>query len=81
MILSYPYGQSEYNSTMRRKSSIDRARQKERIERARGMTPEGRLVACVKISRLVKEIQRAGERYRQETGRIPIHEDYWSRPA
>ena len=71
MVLSYPLWSIRYNSTMRRKSSIDRARQKERIERARGMTPEARLVACVKISRLVKEIQRAGERYRKETRQNP----------
>ena len=50
---------------MRRKSSIDTAKQKERIERARRMTPESRLEACVNLSRLVKEIQRAGERYRR----------------
>ena len=51
---------------MRRKSSIDLARQKERIERARQMTPEERMKACVKISRVVMEIHRAGERDRRE---------------
>jgi hypothetical protein len=56
---------------MRRQSSIDRAKRKERVERARRMTPEGRLEACVRISRAVMEIHRAGERYRQEVRQNP----------
>src|SRR6059036_4374787 len=38
-----PFGdKSQYNYGVRRKSSIDRAKQMERIERARRMTPESR---------------------------------------
>ena len=49
---------------MRRPSAIDRAKQLERIERARRMTPEARLLACVNISMAVLELQRAGKRDR-----------------
>jgi len=55
-----------YNSGMRQKSRIDQEKQRERIERARRMTPENRLLACVNISRLVAEFQRAGQQYREE---------------
>jgi len=51
---------------MRQKSRIDQEKQRERIERARRMTPENRLLACVNISRLVAEFQRAGQQYREE---------------
>ena len=50
---------------MRRKSSIDLAKQKERIERARQMTPEARMGACIRMSHVVMEIHRAGKQYRQ----------------
>ena len=51
---------------MRRPSAIDRAKQKDRVERARRMTPEQRLQASVAISSVVLEIARAGKRYREE---------------
>jgi hypothetical protein len=44
---------------MRRKSSIDLAKQKERIERARRMTPEERLQECIHLTELVREFKRA----------------------
>ena len=56
---------SSYNDPMRRKSAIDEAKQKDRIERARRMTPEARLQACIRISHVALELRRAGERYRQ----------------
>ena len=37
----------------------------ERIERARRMTPESRLEACVNLCKLVVEFQRAGNDHRQ----------------
>jgi hypothetical protein len=49
----------------RRKSSIDLAKQKERIERARRMTPEERLQACINLSSLVAEFQQAGRKLRK----------------
>ena len=49
---------------MRRPSEIDRAKQLERIERARRMTPEARLLACVQISTMVLQLQQAGKRDR-----------------
>ena len=55
-----------YNSGMRQKSRIDQEKQRERIASARQMTPENRLLACVNISRLVAEFQRAGQQYREE---------------
>ena len=53
-----------YNAVVRKKSSIDREKQLERIERARRMTPEERLLACVNISRAVLELQRSGRQSR-----------------
>jgi hypothetical protein len=50
---------------MRGKSAIDHAKQTERIERARRMSPERRLEACINLSKLGAEIQRAGRRYRE----------------
>jgi hypothetical protein len=50
---------------MRRKSAIDEAKQKDRIERARSMTPEARLQASIRITHVVLELRRAGELYRQ----------------
>ena len=50
---------------MRRPSSIDRAKQKERIESARRMTPAERLEVCVKLSKLVEEIHRSGKGMRE----------------
>jgi hypothetical protein len=44
---------------MRRKSFIDLAKQKDRIERARRMTPEERLQACVNLTEFGIEFQRA----------------------
>ncbi len=55
-----------YSSRMRRKSAIDRAKQAERIERARRMTPEQRLEASASVSAAVMELHRAGHRDRQE---------------
>jgi len=55
---------------MRQKSRIDQEKQRERIERARRMTPENRLLACVNLARLGVEIQRAGQRYREEALRL-----------
>lgn len=49
---------------MRRPSAIDQEKQQERIERARRMTPEERLLACANISRAVLELQLAGRRDR-----------------
>jgi hypothetical protein len=60
---------------VRRNSAIDLAKQKERIERARKMTPEARMVACINMSRVVMEIHRAGERHRQAVRQTPTHED------
>ena len=54
---------------MRRESAIDRAKQKDRVERARRMTPEQRLQACVEISSVVLEIARTGKRDREEKRR------------
>jgi hypothetical protein len=53
-----------YNVVVRKKSSIDREKQLERIERARRMTPEERLSACVNISRAVLELQLSGKQRR-----------------
>ena len=44
---------------MRRESSIDRAKQKDRIERARQMTPEERIQECINLTELGLEFQRA----------------------
>jgi len=62
--------ETRYNSSVRRKSKIDLEKRRERIERARGMTPEERLLACVNFSSLVVEFQRAGKRYREEKLRL-----------
>jgi hypothetical protein len=50
---------------MRRRSSIDLAKQRERIERARLMTIEERLRACVRLSEFGAELQRV-QRYLRE---------------
>ena len=47
---------------MRRKSSIDLAKQKERVERVRQMTPAERLKECVGLTELGVEFQRAQKR-------------------
>jgi hypothetical protein len=44
-------------ATMRGPSSIDQEKQLARIERARRMTPEERLLACANISRAGLELQ------------------------
>jgi hypothetical protein len=49
---------------MRRPSAIDREKQRERIERARRMTPEERLLACANTSKAVLELQLEGRRNR-----------------
>jgi hypothetical protein len=51
---------------VRRKSSIDIAKRLDRIERARRMTPEARLSACVNLARTTLELQQSGKRYREE---------------
>jgi hypothetical protein len=48
--------------SMRRKSSIDLAKQKERIERARRMTPEERMQTCINLTKLGLEFKRAQKR-------------------
>jgi hypothetical protein len=53
----------------RRKSAIDRAKQIERIERLRRMKPEDRLQACLSISALTGEFQRAGKRFLEQNPR------------
>jgi len=50
----------------RTKSAIDEAKQRERIERARRMTPQQRLMACVEFSSMVLEFHNAGKRRRAE---------------
>ena len=50
---------------MRRKSSLDVAKQEDRIRRARKMTPEERLLACVNMSHVVLELARVGKRDRK----------------
>jgi len=56
---------NRYNSSMRRKSAIDRDKQASRVERARRMTPESRLLACINISQTTEELQRNGKQYRE----------------
>jgi hypothetical protein len=51
---------------MRRPSAIDREKRREKTERARRMKPEDRLAASVNISKAVGELQRAGQRRREE---------------
>lgn len=53
-----------YTGAMRRRSSLDDAKRRDRIERARRMTPEQRLQACVNLSKLTAELRLAGERDR-----------------
>jgi hypothetical protein len=43
----------------RRKSAIDLAKQRDRIERARRMLPEDRLQACINLSSLMAEFRKA----------------------
>jgi hypothetical protein len=62
---------SNYNSFVRRESAIDRAKQNDSVERARRMTPEHRLLACVNISSVVLELARIGKRDREEKLRRP----------
>ena len=50
---------------MRRKSSINREKRLNMIERARRMTPEKRLEASANLSQAVQELERAGRRHRQ----------------
>jgi len=51
---------------MRRKSFIDTVKQLDRIERARRMTPDRRLLACANVSGAVLELQLSGKRYRKQ---------------
>jgi len=50
---------------VRRKSSIDREKQRDRFDRARRLTPEQRLIACMNLARTGAELQRAGMKYRE----------------
>ena len=50
---------------MRRKSTIDLAKQEARIRRARRMTPEQRLLASASMSNVVLELARMGKRERE----------------
>jgi hypothetical protein len=56
---------------VRRKSAIDRAKRLDRIERARRMTPEERLLACANVSRVIVELHEVGKRYREEHSQNP----------
>ena len=47
-----------YNLRMRRKSSIDLAKQRERVQRVRQMTPAERLKECVGLTELGIEFRR-----------------------
>jgi len=56
---------------VRRKSAIDRAKRLDRIDRARRMTPEERLLACANMCRAIVELREAGKRYREQTVQNP----------
>jgi hypothetical protein len=57
---------------MRRKSAINTEKRLAMLARARRMAPEKRLEASVNLSYLLKEIERAGKRYRKEAARKGI---------
>jgi hypothetical protein len=54
---------------VRTPSSLDREKQKERLERARRMTPEERLLAAANLSEEVAMFQKAGARHRRAAAR------------
>jgi hypothetical protein len=51
----------------RRKSALGASMERSVIERARRLTPEARLSACVNLSRIGAEIKRSAKRHREET--------------
>jgi len=51
----------------RRESVIDEAKQRDRIDRARRMTPQQRLQACLDFSAIVLEFHSAGKRHRRNS--------------
>jgi hypothetical protein len=51
----------------RRKSALGASMERSVIERARRLTPEARLSACVNLARIGAEIKRCAKRHREET--------------
>ena len=50
---------------VRRNSAIDSDKRLSRVERARRMTPEDRLLACLNISHAIADLRRSGKRHRE----------------
>ena len=58
---------NRYNYLVRKKSGLGDSKRQSLVEKARRMTPQQRLEACVRLSAELAEVQRAGAAHRGRT--------------